>query len=82
MVSARKLASYTGQVISTSPLVGNISRIMTRHCIMSMLCAQHWDAEVVLDRCCIEELLFWRHLLKPVIVLLTGSPVVLPILCQ
>ena len=47
VVSARKLASFSGQVISTSPVVGNISRIMTRHCIMSTLFAQHWDAEVV-----------------------------------
>ena len=35
MVSAR-LASFTGQIISTGPVVGNIVRIMTRDCVMSM----------------------------------------------
>ena len=34
-VSSSKLASFTGQVISTSPVVGNYSRIMARHCIRS-----------------------------------------------
>ena len=37
-VSARSLASFTGQIISTGPVVGNIGRIMTRHCVMSTLC--------------------------------------------
>ena len=30
VITARKLASFTGQVISKSPVSGNISRIMTR----------------------------------------------------
>ena len=46
VLSARRLASLTGQIISTAPFSGNISRIMTRHCIMSTLSAQHWDSEV------------------------------------
>ena len=32
-VSARELTSFTGQIISTGPVVGNIGRIMTRHCV-------------------------------------------------
>ena len=43
-LSARRLASFTGQIISTAPVSRNISRIMTRHCIMSTLSAQHWDS--------------------------------------
>ena len=41
VLSARRLASFTGQIISTAPVSGNISRVMTRHCIMSTLSAQH-----------------------------------------
>ena len=43
-VSARELASFTGQIISTGPVVGNIGRIMTRHCVMSTLCEDRWDS--------------------------------------
>ena len=38
-LSARELASFMGQIISTAPVVGDIGRIMTRHCVMSTLCA-------------------------------------------
>ena len=60
VLSARKLASFTGQIISTAPVSGNISRIMTRHCIMSTISAQHWGSEVKMDSYCIEELYFWK----------------------
>ena len=55
------MASFTGQIISTAPVAGNISRIMTRHCIMSILSAQHRDSEVKMDSYCIEELYFWKN---------------------
>ena len=61
VLSARRLASFMGQIISTAPVSGNISRIMTRHCIMSTLSAQHWDSEVKMDSYCIEELYFWKN---------------------
>ena len=32
-VSARELASFTGRITSTGSVVGNIGRIMTRHCV-------------------------------------------------
>ena len=54
VLSARRLASFTGQIISTAPVSGNISRIMTRHCIMSTLSAQHWDSKVKMIPYCIE----------------------------
>ena len=51
---------------------------------MFTLCAQHWDAEVVLDRYCIEELPFWRLNLASLkacdCFIQTRSPVVLPLL--
>ena len=56
LVSARSLASFTGQIISTGPVVGNIGRIMTRHCVMFTLCSDRWDTEFHLDDYCQEEL--------------------------
>lgn len=41
-VSERELASFTGQFISTGPVVGNTGRIMTRHCVLSTLCRDNW----------------------------------------
>jgi CDP-diglyceride synthetase len=34
--TARELAQATGKVISLSPVVGNLTRLMTRHCYMSI----------------------------------------------
>ena len=59
-VSARELASFTGQIISTGPVVGNIGRIMTRHCVLSTLCKDNWDSVFRLDDYCKEELYFWK----------------------
>lgn len=53
--SARKLASFTGKIISTGPVVGNVSRIMTRHCSMSVATAPDWDSLFKLDQYCIYE---------------------------
>ena len=61
MVSARRLASFTGQIISTGPVVGNIARIMARHCVMYTLCCDQWDLEFRLDDYCQEELFFWKN---------------------
>ena len=61
VLSARRLASFTEQIVS-----GNISRIMTRHCIMYTLSAQHWDSEVKMDSYCVEELYFWKNNLNSI----------------
>ena len=60
VISARNLASFTVQIISASPISGNISRIMTRHCVLSTLSVQHWEDKIELDQYFIEELRFWR----------------------
>ena len=60
VISARRLASFSGQIISKAPVSSNISRIMTRHCVISTLSVQHWDEEFKLDQYCIDELHFWR----------------------
>ena len=44
VISAGCLASFTGQVFSTVPVVGSVSRIMMPHCPMSSACAPYWDA--------------------------------------
>ena len=64
VVSARKLASLTGKIISTNAVLGNISRLMTRHCSMSVSSAAHWDSDFQLDQYCIKEILFWQKNLK------------------
>ena len=43
-LSARSLASIVGKIISMSPVLGNLGRIMTRHCQMSVAAAQDWDS--------------------------------------
>ena len=64
-VSARKLASFVGQVISTGPVLRNIARIMTRHCNMSVANAQFWDSEIILDEYTKQEIYFSKaNLLK------------------
>lgn len=50
-----------GQIISTGPVVGNIDRIMTRHCVLSTLCRDNWDSISLLDDYCKEELYFWKE---------------------
>ena len=60
LVSARSLASFKGQIISTGPVVGIIGRIMARHCAMSTLCSDRWDTEFHFDDYLKEELYFWK----------------------
>ena len=59
-LSARELASFTGQIISNAPVVVNIGRIMTRHCVMFTSCIDNWDSVFCLDSYCKEELFFWK----------------------
>lgn len=60
VISARQLASFTGQIISTGPIVGSVTRIMTRHCVLSTVAAEHWDKLISLDEYTKNELFFWR----------------------
>ena len=49
-LSTKSLASIVVKIISMSPVLGNISRIMTTgHCQMSVAAAQDWDSVVPLD---------------------------------
>ena len=64
LVSARELASLVGRVISGGAVFGNISRIMTRYCSISIASAQDWDSKFCLDQYCVRELYFWEANLK------------------
>ena len=56
----RDLHSFVGQIISLSPVVGNISRLMTRHCQMSIAAALDESLQFVLTNNCLSELMFWN----------------------
>ena len=64
LVSARELASLVGRIISGGAVFGNISRIMTRYCSISVASAQDWDSKFYLDQYCVRELYFWEANLK------------------
>ena len=64
LVSTRELASVTGSVISLSPVFGNLSRIMSRHCQISIAASPGWDSFSELDPYCIAELQFWLSSIK------------------
>ena len=63
-ISARKLASIAGKIVSTGPVMQNLARIMTRDSQMSVVSAQDWDAPFQLDGYCTLEFEFWETNLK------------------
>jgi hypothetical protein len=60
-VSARTLARVVGRIISTGPVTGNLARIMSRHCQMSIASRDSWDIPSVLDQYSLLELKFWQE---------------------
>ena len=60
MVSDRELASLVGKIISAGAVFGNICRIMTRYCTISVAAAQDWDSKFILDQYCVTEIEFWE----------------------
>ena len=59
-VSARELAFLVGKIISAGAVFGNISRIMTRYCSISVAAAQDWDSTFTLDHYCVRDIEFWE----------------------
>ena len=47
LVSGRELASLVGRITSGGPVFGNICRLMTRYCSISVALAQGWDSQVL-----------------------------------
>ena len=68
VISARNLAKCVGQIISAAEVLAprycNISRIMTRHCRMSIASASTRDKHFSLDGYCRQEIQFWQRNLK------------------
>ena len=60
VVSARELPSFTGKIHSAGAVFGNISRIMTRHCAISVVAAADGDTKFALDNYCVGEIQFWK----------------------
>ena len=58
--SARELPSLVGKIISARAVFGNISRIMTRYCSISVAAVQDWDSKFTLDQYCAREIEFWE----------------------
>ena len=65
IVSARELSSFVGKIISAGVVYGNLSRIMTRYCSISIAAAQDWDSKFDLDKYCIREIKFWERNVGP-----------------
>jgi hypothetical protein len=65
--TVRELVQVTGNGISLSPVVGNLARLMTRYCFMSIE-ARSWDKHIFLvyPSEILRELYFWRDNVKSV----------------
>ena len=63
VVSSRELSSFVGKIVSAGVVYGNLSRIMTRYCSISIAAAhgQDWDSKFVLDEYCMRELKLWER---------------------
>lgn len=62
-VTARKLAQCVGRIISMSPVLGNITRLMTRYCYICIESRSTWDSRLAIgDKDEIfNELIFWSN---------------------
>ncbi|VDI82350.1 Hypothetical predicted protein [Mytilus galloprovincialis] len=60
-ISARNLARITGRIVSMSPVLGNVTRLMTRNIYRLIESRVSWDYTFKLsDQDVINELLFWK----------------------
>ena len=58
-VTARKLASVIGKIISMSFVLGNVCHIMTRNLHSPILNRLDWDFDIIIDQGAMNELKFW-----------------------
>ena len=59
--TVRDLHSVVGQIISLSPAVGNVARVMTRYCQIVIATAQNESKNITLDNRCRDEIKFWHN---------------------
>ena len=60
-VHVKRVASVTGQIISLSPCVGSVARIMTRFLFSVVNSARSWESEVFLSDDSLSEISFWKN---------------------
>lgn len=65
-ITARQLAQFTGRIISMGPVIGNVSRLMTRKCYELIESRFSWDSLIKFDSLhgFITELVFWSNNLE------------------
>ena len=61
-VHVKRVASVTGQIISLSPCVGSVARIMTRFLFSVVNSARSWESEVFLSDYSLSEISFWKNM--------------------
>ena len=61
IVNVRNLATVVGQIISFTPCVGGVTRIMTRSLYAVVNTKVSWDSTVVLTKEACSELVFWSQ---------------------
>ena len=62
-MSAREPAALVGSIISMGAVLGRFTRIMTRHCQITVAAAGDWDTKHPLDSYCLSAIQFWlEHL--------------------
>lgn len=61
IVNVRNLATVVGQIISLTPCVGGVTRIMTRSLYAVVNTKVSWDSTVVLTKEACRELVFWSQ---------------------
>ena len=61
IVNVRILATVVGQIISLTPCVGDVTRIMTRSLYAVVNTKVTWNSTVVLTKEACSELVFWSQ---------------------
>ena len=59
-ITARKLASVTGLIMSNSLVFGNVCKLMTKALYRTIESRRHWHSRLMLDHHAKQELDFWR----------------------
>ena len=57
----KKLASFTGQIVSLYEVVGNCSRLTTRRSQIAIASAPSWDSQISLSAEILNEIRFWSE---------------------
>ena len=57
----RDLHSFVGQIISLSPVIGNVTRLMTRNCQSLIALVKDEDSLITPDVHCLKEITFWQE---------------------